>query len=259
MKHFFSLVLFIFPYLLFSQSPEVFFNSGIVFIKNYNIQLKDTAFNNKTYKFPENWKIEMGSDSILISYPQSWRIMEGPDKHLVAFPPDWTVEQSPDGRIVPFPFEEQKITKRIKIPGCTDPDTSKCYSMQDDIINKFGIYTQTGKDNRKIRYTKTMSLALSLDGRLVNIPKNWEISQNSSGRLTAYPKNWDAYEIENKQFAMPKNWEIDFETDSPKIITGKDFLKFIYTPVEKIELAKHIYEHDEKNGLEYLIYLLVNQ
>ena len=244
---------------VFSQNTEVYFNNGIVYIKNIEINFKDTVFNNRTYRFPSDWKIDMGSDSILIAYPESWRLMEGRDGHLVAFPYEWTADHSPDGRIVPFPYKEKIVKVRKKIENCTEPDTNKCYRNIDKKINIYGIYTQTGKDNREVRYSNDMILTQGSDGRLVNIPQNWEVSQNAKGRLTAYPKNWAAYEIDNKQFAMPENWEIDFETDSPKIISGQDFVKFIYTPVEKYELAKHIFEHDKENGLDYLIYLLVNQ
>ena len=244
---------------VFSQNTEVYFNNGIVYVKNIKIDFIDTVFNGKTYRFPSGWNIDMGSDSILIAYPGSWKLMEGRDGHLVAFPPGWTADHSPDGRIVPFPYEEKVVKIREKIENCTDTDTNKCYRNIDKKVNIYGIYTQTGKDNREVRYSNDMTLSQGADGRLINIPQNWEVSQNAKGRLTAYPKSWAAYEIDDKQFAMPEDWEIDFETDSPKIIAGKNFLKFIYTPVEKIELAKHIYKVDTVNGLDYLIYLLVNQ
>jgi hypothetical protein len=244
---------------LFSQNTEVSFIDGIVIIKNIDFILKDTVFNNKIYKFPEDWKIDMGSDSILIAYPHSWKSIEGSDGHLVAFPDTWKAVKSPDGRIIAFPYMEEVVTIRKKIENCTYSDTSKCYSNIEQKINKFGIYTQTGNDKRSVIYTNEMTLSEGPDGRLVNIPHNWEVSQSENGRLSAYPKNWSAYEVDNRQFAMPEDWEIDFDTDSPEIIIDDKTIKFIFTPVEKYEQGKYIYNQDKENGLDYLIYLLVNQ
>ena len=244
---------------IYSQDAEVLFNNGIIHIKNFEINFIDTVFNNKLYRFPAGWKIAPGRDSILIAYPESWAVKEGKDGHLVAYPHIWKTNYSPDGRIVAFPYQEKTITIRKKIDNCIEPDTSKCYKNIEKKVNKFGIYTQTGSDKRQVIYSNKMILAKGADGRLINIPDDWEVSQNDRGRLTAYPKNWVVYEIGNKQFAMPENWEIDIETDKPKIITGDKFIKFIYTPVEKYEIAKYIYENDKVNGLKYLLYLLVNQ
>ena len=243
----------------YAQDYQVFFNDGIVFIKGKSIEIKDTTINGRLLYYPEGWSISSGKDSIAVAYPPKWITMQGKDGHLVAFPPTWTANEGPDGRIVAYPYEEIVVKKRIKIDTCNNADTSKCYYTVEYKLNKYKVYYQEGKDGRGILYTKDMFLALSPDGRLVNIPKGWEISQNDKGRLSAYPKNWIAYSTGDKDFALPKNWEIDYQKDAPEIIKGKDFVKFIYVPVQTIEIAKTIYENEKTNGLDYVLYLLFNE
>jgi len=255
----FSTILLFAIKMVFAQSPQVFFNNGIVYIKGLNIAVKDTVVNGHLLYYPEGWDISFGKDSMPVTFPHGWVTMQGDDGRLVAFPPSWTAMEGKDGRIIAYPYEEIITEKKIKIDTCSNPDTSKCYYTLQYRYNKYNLYYQEGKDGRGIIYTKDMFVAMGNDGRLVNIPKGWEITQNEKGRLTAYPKNWVAYSTGEKDFALPKNWEIDYLKDAPKIITGKDFIKFIYVPVQKIEVAKAIYESDAPEKLNYILYMLFNQ
>lgn len=245
---------------LYSQSEKVFFTEGIVFVKNFQLDIKDTLVDGKYYKYPSNWNFKKGNDNIFVSYPTGWILNEGKDGHLVAFPENWTVNESKDGRLVSFPYEEKLIKYKEKKKDCVEKEEDDCTINITKTINKYGLYTKQGQDGRLIVYTKDMNLAQSPSGRLVNLPKGWEISQNTKGQFSAYPKNWDAFVLEeDKEVAMPKNWTIDPQTNSPKIIQGDNFMKFIYSPVQKVKLAEAIYNNDKTNGLNYIIYILFNQ
>ncbi len=261
MKKLLSLfILFLLSQSGFSQSPIAFFNDGIVFIKNYNLEIKDTILDGKVFKYPANWNLRKGSDNKYITYPDSWTISEGKDGHLVAFPMGWMAIKSQDGRIVPLLHKKKIVKSKEKKKDCIVTESDDCMVNVIKSTNEYGLYTRMGNDGRVIVYTKEMNIASGPDGRLVNLPKGWEIAQSSKGRFSAYPKNWDAFILDDeKEVAMPKNWNIDPQTNSPKIVQGKDFVKFIYTPVQQIKLAKAIYTGDKKNGLDYILYMLFNQ
>ena len=245
--------------MLFAQKEKVFFNDGIVFIKNYKGTFTDSIIEGKKYSYPLNWNIVKGTNNDIVFYPKNWVMKEGSDGHPIAFPSTWGFLQGYDGRLVAFPYEEKIDSIKKKQEGCIVSDTSDCIITIIKKSNKYGLYTQIGDDGRRVIYSKEMNLAQSPDGRLVNLPKGWEISQSSKGRYNAYPKNWDVFVLDDeKEIAMPKNWNINVDTNRPKTIIGNNFLKFIYYPVQQIELAKKIYEEDKENGLNYLLYLLVN-
>jgi len=254
-----AILLITFSNSIFSQNVKAFFNDGIVYMKNLKLELKDTIYNKKLYKYPVNWNLKKGSDDKLISFPKNWKVQEGKDGHLVAFPSNWKLLVGSDLRLVPTLYQEEIINVKEKIKDCIVTETNDCMTTIEKKSNKYGFYSQIGPDGRLIIYTKDMNIAQSPDGRLVNLPKGWEISQNSKGRFSSYPKNWDTYILEEEnEISMPKNWMIDPSTFSPKIITGDNFTKFIYSPVQKIELVKKIYEQDKLNGLDFAIYLLLN-
>ena len=244
----------------FSQSPIALFNDGIVFIKNYNLEIKDTILDGKVFKYPANWNLRKGSDGKYITYPDGWIINEGKDGHLVAFPKNWMVIEGQDGRIVPLLYKEKIVNFKEKKKDCTVTESDDCMINVTKSTNQYGLYTRMGSDGRVIVYSKEMNIASGPDGRLVNLPKGWEVGQSSWGRFSAYPKNWEAFILDDeKEVAMPKNWNIDPQTNSPKIVQGKDFVKFIFTPVQQIKLAEAIYAGDKKNGLSYILYMLFNQ
>jgi len=245
--------------IVLAQKEQVFFNDGIVFIKNYKANFKDTLIGGKSYSFPANWSMVKGTNNDIVFYPENWIVKEGSDGHPIAFPPTWGTLQGFDGRLIAFPYEEKINSIERKKEGCIVSDIDDCIITIVKKTNKFGLYTQIGDDGRRIIYSKDMKIAQSPDGRLINLPKGWEISQSSKGRYNAYPKNWDVFIMEDeKEIAMPKNWNIDVDKNRPKTVFGFNFIKFIYNPIQQIDLAKNIYNQDKQNGLNYLLYLLVN-
>ncbi len=255
----FFLISFLIPIAIFSQAEKVFFKDGIVFIKNFNLLIKDTVIDNRTIKYPANWNLRKGTDNTYVTFPDGWILNEGRDGHLVAFPKGWQVIESTDGRLQPILYKEKKIVYKEKKKDCVVSESDDCMTNVTKSTNEYGLYSKEGADGRVILYTKDMNIASSPDGRLVNLPKGWEISQSTSGRFIAYPKNWEAFVLdEGKEVAMPKNWSIDPETNNPKIISENGMVKFIYTPVQKIKLAEAIYNGDKVNGLDYILYMLFN-
>jgi len=245
---------------VFSQNPEVFFKEGIVYIKNYNLEIKDTTIDGQFIEYPKSWNLRKGSDNKYVTYPDGWIVNEGKDGHIVAFPKAWLAIESPDGRLVPLLYKEKIVNYKEKKKDCIVSESDDCMVNVKKSTNEYGLYSKVGSDGRAVLYTKDMSLAQSPDGRLVNLPKGWEISQSANGRYGAYPKTWEAFVLEDdKEIAMPKNWIIDVQTNRPKIISTNGLVKFIYSPVQQIKLAEAIYNADKENGLNYILYMLFNQ